>query len=179
MMGEVSEEELYISYMEQSIALEKGGADVIIIETFSEIEEAVIAVQAAKENTSCEIICTMTFNRSQDGKFHTMMGVTPETMTNKILYAGADIIGANCGNGAEIMISIVNEIRSINQAVPVIVQANAGMPIYNEGKTVYPEKPEETASFLPRLINAGVNIFGGCCGTTPKHIQAIKDCLTR
>jgi len=179
MMGEVTEEELYISYMEQAIALENGGADVIIIETFSEIEEAVIAVQAAKENTSCEIICTMTFNPSQDGKSHTMMGVTPETMTNKIIYAGADIIGANCGNGAEKMLSIVNEIRSVNQNVPIIIQANAGMPIYHEDKTIYPETPEESASFVPRLVDAGVNIFGGCCGTTPKHIQAIKNCLTR
>lgn len=176
-MGDVTEEELYENFKEQSMALEEGGADALVIETLSDIDEACIAVKAAKENTSCEIICTMTFSRSPEGKFFTMMGITPANMTSKLIETGADIIGANCGNGAEIMISIVKEIREINNSVPILIHANAGMPVYDDGKTVYPETPEETISFIPDLINAGVNIIGGCCGTTPEHIRAIKNYL--
>jgi len=178
MMGDVTEQELYDSFKEQAMALAKGGANAIVIETLTDIEEAVIAVKASKENTSIEIICTMTFSRSPEGKFFTMMGVTPEIMVNRLLGAGADIIGANCGNGAEIMIDIVKEIRVFNRSVPILIHANAGMPVYDDGKTVYPETPEETVSFLPELISAGVNIIGGCCGTSPEHISAIKKYLS-
>ncbi|MFC2118466.1 homocysteine S-methyltransferase family protein [Bacteroidota bacterium] len=174
MMGDVTREELYENFKEQSLALESGGADAIVIETLSDIDEATIAVKAAKENTECEIMCTMTFSPSPEGKFFTMMGVTPTDMTHKLIEAGADIIGANCGNGAEIMISIVKEIRLANATIPILIHANAGMPIYDNGKTVFPETPEETVSFIPDMINAGVNIIGGCCGTTPDHIRAIK-----
>lgn len=178
-MGDVTERELYDSFKEQAIALEKGGADAILIETLSCIDEAIIAVKASKENTSIEVICTMTFSKSPENNFFTMMGVTPADMTNKLIEAGAVIIGANCGNGGEIMIPIVKEIRAVNQSVPILVHSNAGMPIYENGKTVFPETPEETASFIPGLIKAGVNIVGGCCGTTPDHIQAIKNCLNK
>jgi 5-methyltetrahydrofolate--homocysteine methyltransferase len=104
MMGEVTPEEVYESFKEQVIALEKGGADAIIIETFSDIDEARLAIRAAKENTTREVICTMTFERTVNGEYRTMMGVSPTEMVQELVPEGADIIGANCGNGIEGMI---------------------------------------------------------------------------
>ncbi len=179
MMGETTEDELYEVFKEQTVALADGGADAILIETMSDLEEAKIAVKAAKENTQCEIICTMTFEKTVDGAFKSMMGVSPLQMVDEIIPAGADIIGANCGNGTEGMISIVKEIRSVNTDIPVLIHANAGMPVYEDGKTVFPETPEEMASYLEEIKEAGANIFGGCCGTTPEHIAKLKEKLKK
>jgi 5-methyltetrahydrofolate--homocysteine methyltransferase len=171
MMGEVTPEEIYESFKVQVIALEKGGADAIIIETMTDLDEARLAVRAAKENTSCEVICTMTFEKTVDGTFRSMMGISPTDMMEGLIPEGVDIIGANCGNGIEGMIQIVNEIRSCDAHIPVLVHANAGMPVYHEGKTLFPETPGQTAGFVRAIIDAGVNIIGGCCGTTPEHIR--------
>lgn len=173
MMGEVTPEEIYESFKEQMIALEKGGADAIIIETFSDIDEARLAIRAAKENTRLEVICTMTFERTVDGQYRSMMGASPTDMMRELVPEQVDIIGANCGNGIEGMIDIVKEIRSCNADIPVLVHANAGMPVYQDGHTIFPESPEQTASFVNAIIGAGVNIIGGCCGTTPEHIRQI------
>ncbi len=173
MMGEVTPEEIYESFKEQVIALEKGGADAIIIETFTDIDEARLAIRAAKENTTREVICTMTFERTVDGEYRSMMGVSPTEMMQELVPEGVDIIGANCGNGIEGMIQIVKEIRLCNALIPVLVHANAGMPVYDDGKTVFPESPIQTASYVKGIIDAGVNIIGGCCGTTPEHIRQI------
>lgn len=172
-MGDVSYDELYNAFKEQAIALEAGGADALIVETMSDIEEAKAAVTACKENTSCEIICTMTFEKSGDQLFHTMMGVTPADMVLSMIDAGADIIGANCGNGMENMIGITREIRKVHATIPILIHANAGSPVYQEGKTLFLETPEMTASFVRQLIDSGANIVGGCCGTTPEHIRKI------
>ena len=173
MMGEVTPEEVYESFKEQAIALEKGGVDAVIIETFSDIDEVRLAIRAAKENTSCEVICTMTFEKTVDGEYRSMMGVSPTEMMQELVPEGVDIIGANCGNGIEGMIQIVKEIRLCNALIPVLVHANAGMPVYDDGKTVFPESPEQTAGYVKAIIEAGVNIIGGCCGTTPEHIRQI------
>ena len=173
MMGEVTPEEIYESFKIQVIALENGGADAIIIETMTDLDEARLAVRAAKENTDCEVICTMTFEKTLNGDFRSMMGVSPTEMVNELLPEGVDIIGANCGNGIEGMIQIVKEIRMADAGIPVLVHANAGMPYFDEGRTSFPETPEQTAGFVQEIINAGVNIIGGCCGTTPEHIRQI------
>ena len=173
MMGDVTPEEVYESFREQAVALEKGGVDAIIIETFTDLEEARLAIRAAKENTTREVICTMTFERTIDGEYRSMMGVSPTEMIMELVPEGVDVIGANCGNGIEGMIKIVKEIRSVDTIIPVLVHANAGMPVYDEGKTRFPETPEQTAGFVQAIIDAGVNIIGGCCGTTPEHIRQI------
>lgn len=174
MMGEVSEQELYAAFKEQITALAKGGADAICIETMTDLSEALLAVQAAKEHTELEVICTMTFDKTLDGDYRTMMGVSVEQMTNELIHAGCDIIGTNCGNGMENMIPIVQIIRSINQDIPILVHANAGLPHLHNGQNVFDETPDITASFVPSLIQAGANIIGGCCGTTPQHIKRIR-----
>jgi len=173
MMEEVTEDELYDAFKDQAIALEAGGADAIIIETMTDLEEATLAVKAAKENTRCEVICTMTFDKTVTNEYRTMMGVSPTEMVDKIIRAGADVIGANCGNGSREMVGIVHEIRLVDSKIPVLIHANAGMPIYRDGKTVFPESPGEMAAFAGDLVKAGANIIGGCCGSTPAHIAEI------
>lgn len=173
MMGEVTAEELYDAFKEQAMALEAGGADAIMIETMTDLEEAIQAIKAAKENTKCEVFCTMTFDKTVTNEFRSMMGVSPSDMVDQIINAGAELIGANCGNGIKDMVNIVKEIRANNADIPVLIHANAGMPIYKDGKTVFPETPEEMANVAGDLIAAGANIIGGCCGTTPDHIHKL------
>jgi len=179
MMGDVTENELYSAFCDQAVALEKGGADIIIVETMSAIDEASIAVRAARENTRCTVIITMTFSREEPGEYRTMMGVSPEEMVVSMKEAGAHIIGSNCGNGIEDMIGIVKAIRALDNEIPVMIQANAGIPELIDGKTVFRESPEMMASFVPELIKAGANIIGGCCGTTPDYIREMARALGR
>ena len=173
-MGDVTESELYDGFKKQAIALEKGGADALCIETMNAIDEGVLAVKAAKENTDLEIICTFTFELTVKGEYRTMMGASPIEAIQAALEAGADIIGTNCGNGFERMIDIVKEIRTAIPDVPVLVHANAGLPKNIDGVDIFPDTPEQMADLVPALVNAGTNIIGGCCGTTPDHIKAIK-----
>ena len=179
MTGDVTADELYEAFSEQAIALEKGGADIIIIETMSDAEEAAIAVKAAKENTHCTVIATMTFNPAPDGTYYTIMGVTPADMIRILREAGADIIGSNCGNGTEVLTGVARAIREADREVPLIIQPNAGVPQLIDGKTIFPESPEIMSSFVPELVSIGVNIIGGCCGTTPEHIKAMARKLGR
>ena len=174
MMSEVSEQELYEAFKEQAFGLEAGGADAIIIETMTDLDEARIAVKAAKENTSLEVFCTMTFEKTVSGEFRSMMGVSPTEMVETIIDAGAVLIGANCGNGIAGMVGIVEEIRKANTEIPILVHANAGMPVYQDGETVFPETPDEMAALVPEIIAAGANVVGGCCGTTPEHISRVR-----
>jgi 5-methyltetrahydrofolate--homocysteine methyltransferase len=172
-MGDVTEEKMYDGFKVQSTALQMGGVDAVCIETMSALDEACLAVKAAKENTNLEILCTMTFERTVSGEYRSMMGVSPSEMVPALLDAGADIVGTNCGNGMARMVDIVREIRSVDSKVPILVHANAGAPVVRDGKTVFPETPEETAGHVEALISAGANIVGGCCGTTPEHIRLI------
>lgn len=173
MMGDTTEQELYEAFAEQARALEAGGADACCIETMSALDEALAAVRAVKETTGLEIIATFTFEK-KTAHFFTMMGVTPGAMAEALIAAGADIIGTNCGNGMERMVEIVKEIREVDRNIPVLVHANAGLPEVVEGGVRFPETPEMMAAFVPALIEAGANVIGGCCGTTPEHITAIR-----
>jgi 5-methyltetrahydrofolate--homocysteine methyltransferase len=176
-MGDVTEEELYDAFKEQALALAEGGADAICVETMSAIDEAQLAVRAAKEHTNCEVICTFTFEKKRSGKYRSMMGASPADAAKAAIEAGADIIGTNCGNGFERMIDIVKEIREAVPDAPILVHANAGLPQNIDGKDVFPETPEQMAALVPALVEAGANIIGGCCGTTPAHIKAIKEAV--
>jgi len=171
---EVTEKEMYDAFKTQAVALEKGGADAVCIETMSDIDEAALAVKATKENTKLEVICTFSFEKTVKGDYRTMMGVTPADAARAMIGAGADVIGTNCGNGIERMIDIVKEMRTVSKDIPILVHANAGLPHNVNGKDVFPESPEDMAKQVPDLIKAGANIVGGCCGTTPAHIAAIK-----
>ncbi len=174
LLGDVTEDELYDAFKEQAVALAKGGADAICVETMIALDEASLAVRAARENTDCEVICTFTFERTVKGEFRTMMGVLPKDAVKAAIEAGAHIIGTNCGNGFERMIEIVREMRDVEPDKPILVHANAGLPKNVNGVDIFPDTPEQMAALVPDLIKAGANIIGGCCGTTPEHIRAIR-----
>jgi 5-methyltetrahydrofolate--homocysteine methyltransferase len=176
---EVTEKDLYDAFKTQAIAFEKGGADAACIETMSDMAEACQAVKAVKENTKLEAICTFTFEKTAKGDYKTMMGADPVSAMNAAIEAGADIVGANCGNGLERMIEIVSQMRSANKTIPILVHANAGLPKNVDGGVVFPETPQDMAALAPKLAAAGANIIGGCCGTTPAHITAIKNALNK
>lgn len=179
LLGDITEEELYEVFREQAVALGSAGADAIIIETMSAQDEAALAVNAARENTSCTIIVTMTFSKDPKGEYYTMMGISPHEMVVSMKEAGAHIVGSNCGNGISEMIGITRAIRETDTHIPVMIQANAGAPQFNDGITTYLESPGLMASFIPGLIEAGANIIGGCCGTTPEHIRAIEKVIRK
>lgn len=179
-IDDITYEDFYECFREQAVALAEGGADALVVETMTDLEEAKAAVRACKDNTSCEVICTMTFDKTGDDEYNTMMGVTPAEMVKEIVEAGADIIGANCGNGMENMIGITKQIREIDKNIPILIHANAGSPVYINNETLFLETPDLTASYVKTLINSGANVIGGCCGTTPEHIrkiaQVVRNC---
>lgn len=172
MMGEVTEDAMYEAFAEQCQGLKDGGADAIIVETMTDLEEAVIAVRAAK-STGLDVVCTMTFDALQDGTYRSMMGIAPAEMVEPLLAAGADVLGSNCGNGTAGMIKITQEIRATNPKVPILIHANAGLPVYQDGITVFPETPADMSGLTLPLIEAGAIVVGGCCGTGPDHIKSI------
>ena len=172
--GEVTEADLYAAFKEQAVALAKGGADALCIETMSAADEAAAGIRAARDNTTCEVICTFTFQRGAKGQYHTMMGLSPARAAQEAVQAGAQIIGPNCGNGIEQMVEIVKEMRAAAPTTPILVHANAGLPRVVNGVDVFPESPEEMGAKVQAVVAAGASIVGGCCGTTPAHIQAIR-----
>jgi 5-methyltetrahydrofolate--homocysteine methyltransferase len=178
--GDVSAEALYEAFCEQVMALAEGGADAICVETMSSLIEATQAIRAARERTVLPVLCTFTFEQGAKG-FRTMMGVRPDRTAREALAAGADVVGANCGNGIANMIEIARQMRAAVPGVPILIHANAGAPVVDAatGKTVFQETPEYMASRVPELIAAGANIIGGCCGTTPQHIAAIAKVIHR
>nr|MBC8384240.1 homocysteine S-methyltransferase family protein [Candidatus Cloacimonadota bacterium] len=143
------------------------------IETMIDLNEAVLALEATRSiNREIPIITTMTFNETPRG-FFTIMGNDIATVSKKLIENGADIIGSNCGNGIENMIKIAREFKKIS-SLPIIIQSNAGLPEIKNGTIIYSETPDFFGEKTNELIELGVSIIGGCCGTTPEHIQAIR-----
>lgn len=175
--GLETEEAFYEAFKEQMIALEQGGADAVIVETMTALEEASIAVRAAKENTDLTVICSFTFDPQKNGGYATMMGVDPARFATEIAQAGADILGANCGTGPDHMIEVVKLLRGAAPKHPICAMPNAGMPELEGGETVFRETPEEMAAKAKLLVAAGAGILGGCCGTGPAHIAAIREAV--
>ena len=174
-LGSISESEMYDVFTVMCKAFEDGGADAIMVETQLGLEEATLAIKAAKDHTNLTVMSTMVFDKGPRGYF-TMMGVTPESAALGLLDAGADIVGTNCGNGIEKMIEIATLMRQSTDRY-LVVQSNAGIPRIVKGKVIYPETPEFMAENYKKLSEIPVNILGGCCGTTDSHIRALKKVL--
>lgn len=171
--GSIEKEEMYDNFHRQLQVLIDAGVDVLCIETMTDINEAVIAIQAARDiSKTIPIMATMTFNFTPRG-FHTVMGVTVEKAAKELAAAGADIIGSNCGNGIENMIDIAAQFKE-HSDLPLLIQSNAGLPEMGDDGPVYPESPEFMAGKVEDLVDNGVCIVGGCCGTTPEHIRAMR-----
>lgn len=168
---EVTEEELHAAFEEQAQALKRGGADGLVIETMCDLQEAMIAVRAAK-STGLPIVASMVFD-SGAAKDRTMMGITPEQAAAGLIEAGADVIGANCGQGIAGFVPVCARLAAAAPGVPIWIKANAGLPELHEGKAVYATSALQFASHLPALLSAGATFIGGCCGTSPDFIRAL------
>jgi methionine synthase I (cobalamin-dependent) len=171
MMGDVGEDQLRAAFAEQAQAMATAGADGIVVETMSDPAEAALAVAAAAE-TGLPVVACMTFD-SGAKKDRTMMGTTPEQAAEQLLSAGADLLGANCGQGIAGFVEICRRLHAATQR-PVWIKANAGLPEMHEGQTVYSQTPAEFAAYVPALVEAGAGLIGGCCGTTPEFIAAVR-----
>ena len=176
-LGPVSESEMYDAFLEQVKALEAGGADGVAVETMTAVEEATLAVRAARENTALVVMATMVFDKGPRG-FFTMMGVTPERAVHAMEEAGAHVVGSNCGNGIDNMVDIARVMRAETDGF-LLIHSNAGIPAMRSGEIIYPETPDYMAERFRQLADLGVNIIGGCCGTGPEHIKALAATVRR
>jgi len=171
--GDTDGEAVFASFRAQMKALVNAGVDMICIETMSDLGEARLAVEAARSVAAAiPLMATMTFEATARG-FFTIMGVTIEKACRELAAAGADLVGSNCGNGSRQMVAIAGEFRKFT-ALPLLIQANAGVPELRAGLVHYPETPEFMAGMVGELIAAGAAVIGGCCGTTPDHTRAMR-----
>jgi len=168
--GEVDEKGLFDAFKEQADALAAGGADALVVETMTEMAEAVAAVKAAC-TTGLLVVACMTYDSGKD-KTSTVMGVTPEQAVEGLTQAGAAIVGCNCGIGIDNYIKVARKLRAATDK-PIWVKANAGLPEIEGSRIVYRMTPAEYADKVKDLIEAGANVVGGCCGTNPDFIRAI------
>lgn len=171
MMGEVTPEEMHAAFEEQAAALAEGGADALVIETMSDFEEAKIAVAAAR-TAGLPVVACMVYDSGAD-KDRTMMGGTPEEAAEILTEAGADVIGANCGQGIEGFVSLCRRLHAATDR-PIWIKANAGLPEFVDGELVYRTTPAEFAGYAQALIDAGASFIGGCCGTNPTFLRALR-----
>ncbi len=169
--GEIQAPEVRAAFEEQARALAEAGADAIVVETMADLQEAKIAVAAAKA-TNLPVVGCMVFDSGKN-KDRTMMGATPEQAAQGLAEAGADVIGANCGQGIDAFVGICQRLRAATQQ-PIWLKPNAGLPQYEDGRPVYRTLPESFALLAPELVKAGASFLGGCCGTTPEFIKALK-----
>jgi methionine synthase I (cobalamin-dependent) len=176
MMGEVSEQQLLDAFGEQARALAAGGAHALVIETMGDVAEAVLAVQGAK-TTGLPVVACLCFD-SGAALDRTLMGTTPEQAAQELTAAGADVIGANCGQGIAGYAEICRRLHAATDR-PVWVKPNAGIPELVDDVPVWKTPPEEFASYGPALVAAGASFLGGCCGTAPEFIRALGDALRR
>ena len=169
--GEVTAEELQEAFTEQANALAESGVDALIIETMSDLEEATIALAAAKA-TGLPVVACMVFDTGKD-KDRIMTGRTPEQVAEELTAAGADVVGANCGQGIASYVPICQRLHSAT-GLPIWIKANAGVPQMVGDQVVYESTPEQFAAHGPELVAAGASFLGGCCGTGPDYIRALR-----
>lgn len=160
-------------YAQQVVMLAEAGADFILVETQHDIEEACCVVRMAKAHTALPVVCSFAF----DERGRTMMGLRPEVAAKRALAAGADIVGANCGDGPEAILAALEKMRQATD-VPLLAQANAGIPQAGQhGEAVWDVTPEQMAEYAKTFVSLGARIVGGCCGTNPDYIRAISKAL--
>jgi len=174
--GDFTERQVRDAFHEQARALVEAGADAVIVETQTSLEELLLGIEAAREAGAPCIIGSMAYDVTLDGStFRTMMGVDPERAAAFMGEHGADIVGLNCGTGMDMTRAraAVERYRRVS-GLPAMVQPNAGQPKLVNMKVVYDETPEQMETGVAPLLRAGANIVGACCGSTPEHIRAFR-----
>lgn len=172
--GDAKTDTVRAGFERQIAAVAEAGADVLVIETMIDAAEAELALAAAKgEAPDLPLVATMTFDDTPRG-FFTIMGVSVEEAVRRLADGGADVVGSNCGHGTAPMAEIARAFKATGTTLPIAIQANAGLPEDRDGELVWPEDPETWAAGAARLKDLGVGLIGGCCGTTPEHIAALR-----
>ncbi|MBC48315.1 MAG: methionine synthase I [Ilumatobacter sp.] len=169
-MGSMTPETCADAFREQVIGLDEGGADVLWIETMSHLDEVAAAVEGARSVSDLPVCTTLSF----DTAGRTMMGVSGEAAVNRLTELGVDAIGANCGNNLADTEAALHEMRAANPDVPLISKANAGMPEWHGAELHYSGEPEVMAAHAVRQREAGIQIIGACCGSSPKHLAMMR-----
>ena len=173
-LGTLDPGEAVDAFAEQAAALIAGGVDVLWIETMSDLAEIHAAIRGIRQvRGDLPIIATMTF----DTRGHTMMGVSPEKAVAALVEWGADAIGANCGNGPEEVVRVIERMRAVAPDVTLVAKSNVGMPQLVDGRAVYLTGPDVMATRSVEMHDAGARIIGACCGSTPEHLQAMARAL--
>ncbi len=177
-LGPVKLSEAYEAFKEQISALADAGADLIILETFSDIRELAQAIRAAKDACDLPVVAQATFTNDN----HTTYGDSPDAVATRLIELGADVIGANCSTGPRRLLEVVTSMRSSmqpNGARPLYLSAmpNAGFPEVRAERLMYPATPDYFGDYAKRFVAAGVSLVGGCCGTTPAHTRAMRKAL--
>ena len=171
-LGTMTEQDAIAAFAEQIEALVAGGVDGIAVESMTDLSEAIAAVKAAKAACDLPVAATMTFDHGPAG-YATMMGVKPAQAARALADLGVAAVGSNCGAGMAQIVDIIGLMQPATD-LPLWAKANAGLPELVDGRTVFREGPEEMAALVADLIRAGARVVGGCCGTTPAHIAAIR-----
>ena len=175
-VGQLRAEDARAAFKEQAQVLDRAGVDIFIIETMYDLREAAEALRAVREVSTRPVVVELTFDRKAKG-FFTMMGDTPERMADLLLKEGANVIGSNCTLQSGDMLDLALEFRLTTDAL-LIFQPNAGRPVMEHGLPVYKQRPREFAQDIVKIVAAGANAVGGCCGTTPEFIREMHTVLT-
>jgi 5-methyltetrahydrofolate--homocysteine methyltransferase len=174
-LGDTTDEEYVETFKEQALALADGGVDLFAVETMMFPQEATAAIRACKAVTDLPVMATMFFQYEElHARDRTMWGESPAEVAKNLLAAGADVVGMNCGRGPDRAVVIIREMRQVADA-PLIAYPNAGLPIMKDGRVSYELGPEAMAREYPALLDAGADIVGACCGSTPEHIHLIAE----
>lgn len=177
-MGAFSESQAEAEFTRQAAVLEDEGVDLFIVETIFDLNLAICAIKAIQSVSDNPIVCSMTFQQTPKG-FFTIFGNSPEQSMKKLVEAGAWAVGANCSLGSGAMVDLAAKIRK-SVDVPIIIQPNAGTPERTQdGEVIYPENEFYFANNIKAIKALGVEMIGGCCGTTPTYIKRIKETLSR
>lgn len=178
--GEVTTEALQEAFAEQARALEEGGVDFFHVETMADLGEVVAAVEGIRSVSDLPVAFTMSFDTGKPEQgLRTMAGVTPGQLVEKAGELGLLAIGANCGRGLDGYQAVMKEFLTASPRRPLIAKLNAGIPRVEGGQTVFDGTPERMAEYAVWCAEHGVALIGGCCGSTPAHIEAIADALAR
>jgi 5-methyltetrahydrofolate--homocysteine methyltransferase len=170
-LGDVAPEDMQENFFKQAGVLIDAGVDLITIETMYSLEEALAAVRGIRKVSDILLMVSMTFNQTQNG-FFTMMGENIARCTSALEDAGVDMIGANCTLNSSDIIALTAELR-VSTAKPILIQPNAGQPATRHGETYYEQTPSEFAADAGKIKDAGADMIGGCCGTTPEFIKEV------
>jgi 5-methyltetrahydrofolate--homocysteine methyltransferase len=173
-LGELEPAEATAAFAQQARGLIEGGVDVLWIETLSSLEEMRAAIDGARQaSADIPIVATMTF----DTRGRTMMGVTPEQAVRELGGWGISALGANCGNGPEEILSVIQKMKAAAPQAVLVAKSNAGVPKLEKGRAVYGAGPEEMAAYATAVAEAGARVIGACCGSTPRHLEAMAAAL--